>query len=102
MSRAEIALGAILEVPRGFNRLAWLYLDGGIAQDRGAMHQIHPPDLGQLGLPTGEQLVGVVRLHPTLEKARRQRKTHDVVMGGIMLERTEPALEILVAHGGAQ
>src|ERR1700752_5223134 len=102
MGRAQLALGAVLDVAYRFNRLARLYLDGRIPQHRRAVHQIDATDRGQLGFPAGEQLVGVVGLHPALEKARGQRKPYDVALDGVMLERAEPTVEIILSNDGAQ
>src|SRR4051812_7923519 len=102
MCGAQLTLGTRLEIACRFDWLVRLHLESCIAQHRRAMHQIDPADCGEFGFPAGEQLVGVVRLHPALEKTCRERKPHDLTIGGVMLERAEPALEILVADGGAQ
>ena len=102
MRDAQLALGAALDVAHRFNRLVRLRFDRRIAQHRRAMHQIDATDRRQLGLPAGEQLVGVVRLHPALEKPRGQRKPHDVVANCVVLHRAEPVLEVILADDGAQ
>ena len=102
MRDAQLALGAALDVAHRFDRLVRLHLDRRIAQHRRAMHQIDATDRGQFGLPAGEQLVGVVRLHPALEKTRGQRKPHDVVADCVVLHGAEPVLEVVLADDGAE
>ncbi len=93
---------AALDLARRLDRLARLRLGGGVAQHRGAMDQIDAPHRRQLRLPAGEQLVGVVRLHPALEEAGRHREPHGVALDGVVTHGGEPALEDLLADRGAQ
>ena len=65
-------------------------------------HEVDAPHRRQLGLPAGEHLVGVVRLHPALEEAGRHREPHDVAVDRVMLHGARTSSEILLADRGAQ
>ena len=100
---AQIAIAYVtLEVTGNFGRLGRLHLDGRIAQHRRTMHHIDAPDCRQFRLPAGEQLVGVMRLHPAFKEARRHREPHGVVVDCIMAHGAKPALEDFFADRGAQ
>ena len=59
-------------------------------------------DVGVLALPAGQHAIGVVRLDPALEEARRHRQMRRVDLDPLQVHAGKPALENVLADFGAK
>jgi hypothetical protein len=59
-------------------------------------------DIGVLALPAGQHAIGVVRLDPALEEARRHREVRRVDLDPFEIHAGKPALENILADFGAK
>ena len=74
---------------------------------RGADHRAAHADLDLLdfrllGLPAGQQAVGVMRLDPALEEPRRHRQVYHVRLEPFQIHARKPALKNVLADFGAK
>ncbi len=61
------------------------------SQYAGAHAQLDAADGGLLGLPAGKDALGVMRLDPALEEARRDREPHRGFVEALKVHPREPA-----------
>jgi len=72
------------------------------ASHRRAHGEVDPVHFRHLGLPAGENALGVVRLDPALEKSGRNRKVDAFLLDAFQVHAREPACVDVLAHARAQ
>ena len=72
------------------------------ADHRAAHADLDLLDVGVLALPAGHDPVGIVRLDPALEEARRHRQMRGVDLDALQIHAGEPTLENILADFGAE
>ncbi len=61
------------------------------ATHRGAHGEVDAVHFRHLGLPAGEDAIGIMRLDPALEKTRRNRKMHALLLHAFEVHARNPA-----------
>ena len=69
---------------------------------RGAHAEIDPMHSRHLGLPTGQHALGIMRLNPALEEARRNRKVDAFRLDAFQVHPRKPARIDVFSDGRAQ
>ena len=77
-------------------------LDRRRASHRGAHGEIDPVHFRHLGLPAGQNALGIMRLDPALEKARRNRKADAFLLDAFQIHARKPAGVDVFADARAQ